>query len=106
MRDLTLARSHAPAYVLSVYQTYQALRATGRRWAGGSYVRGVGVRSPFRSAVMLLRDWRHGFEDPPGPLLIHDWEVEFGATRARRVLVLTAEPAREQATGERAPDEQ
>src|SRR5437016_4120418 len=56
--------------------------------------------------MMSFRDRSHGLEDLPCPLFIHDRKVELRAARALRLLVLAAELAGEQATGEWAPHEQ
>src|SRR6266436_4180846 len=56
--------------------------------------------------MMSFRDRSHRLEDLPGALFIHDRKVELGAARALRLLVMAAELAGEQATGEWAPDEQ
>src|SRR5436190_1774472 len=56
--------------------------------------------------MMSFRDWNHRLEDLPGALFVHDGKVELGAARAFRLLILPAELTGEQATGERAPNEE
>jgi hypothetical protein len=55
---------------------------------------------------MRLRDRSHRLEDLPGALLIHEGKVKLGAAGALGLLVLAAELAGEQATRERAPNQE
>src|SRR5258705_12954751 len=56
--------------------------------------------------MMSFRDWSHRLEDLPGALFVHDGKVELGAAGAFPLLIPATKPTGEQATGERAPNEE
>src|SRR5258706_2778427 len=63
-------------------------------------------RDTCRTTSMCFRDRSHHVEDLPGPLFVHDGNVDVSAARIRGLLVRPAELAGKQAAGRRTPDEQ
>src|SRR5467141_513103 len=63
-------------------------------------------RETCRTTSMCFRDRSHHVEDLPGPLFVHDGNVDVSAARIRGLLVRPAELAGKQATGKRTPHEQ